>query len=133
MKSLRASLALVLVAQGGGALGGILRVPQTFGTILAAIAAATDGDTVLVADGTYIGPGNRDIPFFGKRLIVRSENGPANCTIDCFQEAEAYRAFIIQHGEPVGTAIIGFTIESGSAQSGGALYCVDSSLELAEC
>ena len=46
------------------------------------IDAAVAGDTVLVADGTYTGEGNRDIDFKGKAITVKSENGATNCIVD---------------------------------------------------
>jgi len=49
----------------------------------AGIDAAWSGDTVLVANGTYTGSGNRDIEMRGKKIVLRSENGPANTVIDC--------------------------------------------------
>ncbi|MCP4711722.1 MAG: hypothetical protein GY869_24145, partial [Planctomycetes bacterium] len=58
-------------------------VPSEYGTIQAAIDAAIDGDTIIVADGTYRGEGNRDIDFLGKAITVRSENGAEGCIIDC--------------------------------------------------
>jgi hypothetical protein len=43
-----------------------------FDSIQVAIADANDGDTVLVADGTYTGPGNRNIDFLGKAITGRN-------------------------------------------------------------
>ncbi len=53
-----------------------------FDAIQEAIWAAADGDTVVVRDGTYLGPGNRELFYGGKRIAVRSENGPDSCIID---------------------------------------------------
>ncbi len=55
-----------------------LRVPSEYPTIQAAMAATVNGDTVLVADGTYTGPGNMNTWFGMRAITVRSENGAAS-------------------------------------------------------
>jgi hypothetical protein len=74
---------LILICLPLTATGDIILVPLDQPTIQAGIDAALDGDTVLVADGTYTGPGNTDISISGKSITLRSENGPAACIIDC--------------------------------------------------
>ncbi len=94
-------------------------------TIQAAVDDAVDGDVVLVGDGLYTGVGNRDITFRGKSIIVRSVNGPANCTIDA---EGAGRGFQFNSGEPSAAEVDGFTIINGVAHNaselrfGGGIY-----------
>jgi len=122
----------------------ILPVPRTitvglgagydFNTIQAAIDDAYDGDTIIVADGTYTGDGNRDIDFLGKAITLRSENGPENCIIDCNGTlAEKHRGFHFHSGEDHNSALCGFTITNGYAERGGAIFCVSSSPTLTNC
>ena len=58
-------------------------VPDSFSTIQLAIVNASSGDTIVVADGTYTGSGNKDIDFYGKSLYLKSQNGYEHTTIDC--------------------------------------------------
>lgn len=116
--------------------GAVIRVPQEQSTIQAGIDAAADNDTVLVASGTYTGPGNRDITFAGKAISLVSENGPLNTIIDCEQ---AGRGALFMTGESLNSQIRGFTITRGSAmgdagnKAGGNVYCSGSSPTIFEC
>ncbi len=96
-----------------------LSVPADFPTIQAAVNAAVTGDTVVVADGTWAGPGNRDVHLLGVDIVIRSENGPERCIIDCEGTTEQpYRGFLIQSGESRATEIQGFTIRRGATLPG---------------
>ncbi len=97
-----------------------IKVPGNAPTIQDAIDLAVDGDTVLVADDSYRGKGFVNIRFHGKAITVTSENGPQGCIIDCGSNA---RGFIFDGGEGPGSVLHGFTIQSGYAQNGGAVYC----------
>jgi hypothetical protein len=86
----------------------VLYVPADFSTIKAAVGAARNTDTVVVADGTYTGDGNRDIDFGGKAITVRSENGPGSCIID--HEYLQSFGFHFQNREDGNSVVDGFTI-----------------------
>ncbi len=92
--------------------------PKRF--IKPAIAAAVNGDTVIVADGVYSGPSNVAISFGGRRITLRSANGPATCTLDGLN---AMRIFVMADNLTPETVIEGFTIRNGlSTGAGGAFW-----------
>lgn len=85
----------------------ILHVPSEYATIQEGIDAANNGDTVLVASGTYTGYGNNEISFLGKAILVTSEMGLDSTTV----EGEwAYRGFRFQNNESYSSILRGFTI-----------------------
>ena len=102
-----------------------------FDTIQEGMDVSSHGDTVLVADGIYTGPGNRNLNFYGRAITVRSANGPENCIIDCFPgnplQGGNRRAFYFHSGEGRDSVVQGFTIQNGYAFPGGGIYCFLSS------
>ena len=117
-------ISMMLIA--GIALGATLYVPGDYPTIQAGIDAALDGDTVMVADGTWIGPGNKNLDFGGKAITVTSENGAEYCIIDCEDDG---RGFDFHSGEGEYSVVSGFTIQNGYLYKdcGGGIKCVYSS------
>ena len=102
----------------------IIYVPGDYPTIQAGIDAASNGDTILVADGIYTADGNRDIDFKGKAITVKSKNGPENCIIDCEGAGQDWhRGFYFHSGETEGSVVNGFTIQNGWIRYGGGIYC----------
>ncbi|MFH1374558.1 MAG: right-handed parallel beta-helix repeat-containing protein [bacterium] len=88
-----------------------IAVPGQLPNIQDGIDAALPGDTVLVADGTYTGPGNRDLDFWGKNVILKSENGPDVAVIDCQGDSAVQRrAFRVHYGEDSTCVIDGLTL-----------------------
>ena len=114
-KSLVLSMVLAMAVSCGA---GIITVnwdgSGDYTTIQAAINDANDGNSVIVADGTYTGDGNRDINFLGKAIAVKSANGPENCIIDCQGDpCEPHRGFYFHSDEGNDSIVSGFTIANG--------------------
>ena len=125
----------IVIAEDGGR---TIRVPSDYSTIQAAIDVALDGDTVLVADGIYTGPGNKNLDFLGKAITVKSENGPEHCIIDCEGSG---RGFYFREGEGNDSLLQGFTIRNGyfgeewdrDDAMGAGIFCNGSSPTISNC
>jgi parallel beta-helix repeat protein len=75
----------------------------------------------LVADGIYKGAGNKDLNFFGKAIIVLSENGPESTKIECEGSG---RGFYFGNHEGSDSVLEGFSINNGSTTG---ITCTDRS------
>ena len=84
-----------------------IKVPSQKSTIQAAIDAAKNGDTVLVAPGAY----KENINFKGKNIVVTSESGPERTIVDGGNKT-AVAKFV--HGEKPAAVLNGFTLLNGS-------------------
>lgn len=61
----------------------VLHVPADYPTIRSAVEAASGGDTIRLASGTYSGEGNTELDLPDITLFIDSEHGPESCIIDC--------------------------------------------------
>ena len=131
-----ATLVLVLGLAAGNADADTIHVcwdgSGDYETIQEGIDAAQDGDEVVVCDGVYIGPGNKNLDFAGKAITVRSANGPDNCIIDCENEFPS-RGFYFHSGETRASLLQGLTITNAHAVDGAGIYCDHSSPTIADC
>ncbi|MCK4886947.1 MAG: right-handed parallel beta-helix repeat-containing protein [Planctomycetes bacterium] len=124
-------LALVLLVLGSAGAADIwVGTGQTYTDIKSAIAAAVNGDTVIVKDGTYTGANNKTLSLLGKEITVRSENGPANCIIDCESSANSTAFSMFYTGEGPDSIIMGFTI---TRAAGTAISCDNVSPTIQDC
>jgi len=102
---MRCSLLRPIVALSTLALGtaaqATLHVPGTYPTIQAAIAAASDGDTVLVAPGTYV----EELDYLGKAITVASSSGAAATVLSNVNSAVSF-----VNDEGPGSVLRGFTV-----------------------
>jgi len=86
-------------------------VPGDQPTIQAAINAASAGDTVLVAPGTYV----ENINFQGKAITVTSSGGPSVTRID---GGASGTVVTFNHSEGASSVLSGFTIRNGKRNGG---------------
>jgi len=88
-----------------------------------------DGDTLLIADGTYGGSMNKNLDLEGKNIVIISEDGSDNCILD---GENAGFAFTLENSES--TVIQGLTFKNFyNPTDGGAIHSENSSLHLENC
>jgi predicted outer membrane repeat protein len=93
-----------------------------FPTIQAALDGSANGDTVLLANGTFTGAGNRDLDFRGRAIVLASQERSASaCVIDVEASPTApHRGIFCHSAEGPGTAVEDVTITRAYAPVGGA-------------
>jgi Tol biopolymer transport system component len=101
-----------------------------FATIQRGLTAAQNGQVVVVAEGTYVGTGNKNLSFGGRAVTLISSAGAEATIIDCQGSGQA---FTFQSGDTQNTVVNGFTMTHGNAQTGGAIYCQAGSPRIVNC
>jgi hypothetical protein len=105
-------------------------------TIQNAIDMASNADLILLRDGVFSGPGNRDIDYGGRRIRVRSiSDNPAACIVDCEGSAtDPHRGFVFDSGEDTEVVLRGVTIANGyTTDSGAAVRITGASPSIENC
>ncbi len=118
--------AIIINAEGTG----------DYPTIQAAVAAASPGEVIKLQDGTYTGPGNRDVGFQGKALTVRSQSrDPSTCIIDAQGSPLApHRCFVFGQGEGPASVLEDVWVTGGwAAEGGGGIVCLDATPTISGC
>ncbi len=96
-----------------------------FESIGAAVDYALPGDTILLRDGTFTGPGNRNL-VVDEPVTIRSESGdPSRCIVDCEGTPSedrwgfSFRAPIVFEGITVRNALVKSLTGGGAIRVGG--------------
>jgi predicted outer membrane repeat protein len=104
----------------------IIHVPGDSTTIQGGINGAVDGDTVMVAPGTYH---ENNIDFLGKAITVMGTD-PDDSTVVAATVVDGDSlgsVFVFDTGEDLNSILAGLTITGGYDDYGGGIYCYYSS------
>lgn len=123
------ALLLILVFMPAYTKAEIIRVPDNYHTIQAAIdAAATKGDEIVVAPGTY----NEAINYLGKNINLHSADGPDVTVIDASGLGKV--AIKCANTDSISdTVLAGFTVKRGNSSDGGGMRNTDCKISIDNC
>lgn len=97
--------------------------------IQAGVDAAAEGDTVLVYPGLYTSPGDRDVEFGPKNIVLRSRDGAETTTLHNTSGAGHRLLKFFGGGQDTTCVVDGFTLKNGAivgaTDSGGGAISVD--------
>lgn len=102
-----------------------IRVPLHQQTIQAGINSSTDGDTVMVASGTYL----EHLNLLGRRIVLTTEQGPMGTLLR--PPASSTAVITCNSGEGTGTVIERFAIDGANINRG--VLCENSSPIIQQC
>ena len=130
-----AAVALTTFTLATGSSATIIRIePDGSGdapTIQAGIDVANPDDIIELADGTFVGPGNRDIDYLGKAITVRSASGNAEFCI--ISGEDLGRGFHIHSGEGNDSVLENVTVAGGNGETAGGIYVRQASPTIRGC
>jgi len=104
---------------------GVIRVPQDYPTIQAAVDAAYNRVLISVSPGTYV----ENISILNKNITIRSTNGPEATIIDGDGADTVVRIYDCS----AGAVIDGFTISNGNGWAGGGIDVGSSLTTIKNC
>lgn len=108
---------LVLLMLTGSTFATIIRVPSQYPTIQQGLNAAQNGDTVLVAAGSYV----ENIAWPGiDGIRLMSESGPTSTVINANSAGRAITFPNVSFSR--NTIIMGFTMQNGASDRGAGIY-----------
>jgi len=122
------SFFVLIIPFATSSFGAVIIVPDDQATIQAGIDAASNGDTVLVKDGTYLL--TAAIDFKGKAITVASQNGAGSTILD---GQDTTRIAYFHTSEGNSSVLSGFTIQNGYSDQGGGIYLDNSSPTISNC
>lgn len=98
-----------------------------FPTIEAAVDSVSDGDEILLGNGTFTGPQNSEISYQGKAITIRSQSGDRSTVIiDC----QGNTGFVFRNGEGPLSVLSDLTITNAEGYLPGAIYSESASPQI---